>query len=146
MRSRRMRDPTEAVERVINDLGLDEVTRISSMGNMIRVEVSYDPLQQEKRNLISFRQRLRRIGDPANSVERHLIQQIDYLLERLDRIALERVLVGVSSSDGIKRLEEQLILLQREMEERRKKAREMRRLVRSLSSYIREYLRNAKVP
>ena len=144
MRPRGIEDPTETISKVISDLGLEEFTRVTRMGRMIRVEVVYDPLSQERRNLISFKHRLKRLGDSGDSVGRHLVQQIEYFLERLDRITLERVLVAVSSSDGIRRLEEQLTYLHREMEERRKRAREMKRLVRSLSSYIREYLRNVE--
>ncbi len=144
MRSRGIEDPTETISRMISDLGIEEFTRVSRMGRMIRIEIVYDPLSQERQNLISFKHRLKRLGDSGDSVGKHLIQQIEYFLERLDRITLERVLVTVSSSDGIQKLEKQLITLQREMEERRRKAREMKRLVRSLSSYIREYLRNAE--
>ncbi len=144
MRPRGIEDPTETISRVISDLGLEEFTRISRMGRMIRVEIVYDPLSQERQNLLSFKHRLKKLGNSGDSVGRHLVQQIEYFLERLDRIALERVLVAVSSSDGIQKLEEQLTYLHREMEERRRKAKEMKRLVRSLSSYIREYLRNVE--
>ncbi len=144
MRPRGMEDPAEMISRVISDLGLEEFTRVSKMGRMIRVEIVYDPLSQERQNLISFKHRLKRLGDSGDSVGKHLVQQIEYFLERLDRITLERALVAVSSSDGIQKLEKQLTSLQREMEERRRKAREMKRLVRSLSSYIREYLRNVE--
>ncbi len=144
MRPRGIEDPAETISRVISDLGLEEFTRVSRMGRMIRVEIIYDPLSQERQNLISFMHRLKRLGDSSDSVGKHLVQQIEYFLERLDRITLERVLVAVSSSDGIQKLERQLASIQREMEERRRKAREMKRLVRSLSSYIREYLRNVE--
>ncbi len=144
MRPRGIEDPAETISRVISDLGLEEFTQVSRMGRMIRIEIVYDPLSQERRNLISFKQRLKRLGGSGDSVGKHLVQQIEYFLERLDRITLERVLVAVSSSDGIQKLEKQLAFLQREMEERRRKAREMKRLVRSLSSYIREYLRNVE--
>ena len=144
MRSRGIEDPTETISRVISDLGLEEFARVSRMGRMIRIEIVYDPLSQERQNLLSFKHRLKRLGSSGDSVGRHLVQQIEYFLERLDRITLERVLVAVSSSDGIQKLEEQLTHIHKEMEERRIKAREMKRLVRSLSSYIREYLRNVE--
>jgi len=143
MRSRRV-DPADAVEKVVGDLGLDGVAKVSRLGSMIRVEVVYDPLQSERESLERFKMRLRRLGSHGDTVGRHLIQQIEYFIERMDRVALERVLVAAASSDGVQRLERQLALLHREMEERRRKAREMKRLVRSFSSYVREYIRNAE--
>lgn len=135
-------DPTERIMKIINDLGLEEFTQVSLIGRMVKVELVYDPLDQERRNLQSFKSRLKGAYKSHNSIDKNLIQQIEYLLNSIDRISLNRVLVAVPSSDGIRRLEEQLTLLHREMKYRHREAREMKKLVRSLSSYVREYLRN----
>ncbi len=142
MRSRRI-DPTDAVGEILLDLGINEFAEVNVLGNIIRVEVNYDPLQQERESLIQFKNRLRSMDKQGDAVRRHLIQQIEYFIERLDKISLEKVLVIAASSDGIEKLREQLILIRKEMEIRQRKAREMKRLVRSLSSYIREYLRGS---
>ncbi len=142
MRSRRI-DPTDAVGEILLDLGINEFAEVNVLGNIIRVEVNYDPLQQERESLIQFKNRLRSMDKQGDAVKRHLIQQIEYFIERLDKISLEKVLVIAASSDGIEKLREQLILIRKEMEIRQRKAREMKRLVRSLSSYIREYLRGS---
>ncbi|HDI73733.1 MAG TPA: hypothetical protein ENF57_01845 [Candidatus Korarchaeota archaeon] len=142
MRSRRM-DPADDIEKVLTNLGIEEFARVSRLGRMIRVEISYDPLHQERESLLNFKSRLKRLRSRGDTVGKHLIQQIEYFIERLDRVTLEKVLVTIASSDGIEKLEKQLISIQKEMKEKQRKAREMKRLVRSLSSYIREYLRNA---
>ncbi len=142
MRSRRI-DPTDVVGEMLLDLGINDFAEVNVLGNIIRVEVSYDPLQQERESLIQFKNRLRSMDKQGDAVRRHLIQQIEYFIERLDKISLEKVLVIAASSDGIEKLREQLILIRKEMEIRQRKAREMKRLIRSLSSYIREYLRGS---
>ncbi len=142
MRSRRI-DPTDVVGEMLLDLGINDFAEVNILGNIIRVEVSYDPLQQERESLIQFKNRLRSMDKQGDAVRRHLIQQIEYFIERLDKISLEKVLVIAASSDGIEKLREQLILIRKEMEIRQRKAREMKRLIRSLSSYIREYLRGS---
>ncbi len=141
MRSRKT-NPIDAIGDILFDLGIDEFAKVSILGSIIKVEVAYDPLKQERESLLHFKSKLRSMKRQEDSVGKHLIQQIEYFIERLDRVSLTKVLVTAASSDGIEKIREQLILIRKEMEIRQRKAREMKRLIRSLSSYIREYLRS----
>ncbi len=143
MRSRKT-DPVDTISDLLFDLGINDFAKVSILGSIIRVEVIYEPLQQERENLLRFKSRLRNMNKNQDPVGKHLIKQIEYFIERLDRISLAKVLVTAASSDGIEKLRRQLILIQKEIEIRQRKAREMRRLIRSLSSYIREYLRSSE--
>lgn len=142
MERRSFNDPTGRIIKIINDLGLDDYVQVSVMGRMVKIRLVYDPLHQERGNLRSLKSKLLRSRNSYDSIGKHLIQQVDYFLDRIDQLSLNKVIISVLSSDGIQRLEEQLTSIHREMEDRSKKAREMRKIVRSMSSYIREYLRN----
>ncbi len=132
----------DAIGDILFNLGINDFAKVSILGSVIRIEVIYDPLQHERESLLRFKSKLRGMKKQEDSVGEHLIQQVEYFIDGLNRVSLAKVLVTVASSDGIEKLREQLILIQKEMEIRQRKAREMKRLVRSLSSYIREYLRS----
>ncbi|MCD6244383.1 MAG: hypothetical protein J7J65_04010 [Candidatus Korarchaeota archaeon] len=140
----RVGDPVRIISRVLNDLGIEDYARVLSSGRLLRIEIRYDPLKEERERLILLKKKLHTIRRDRDSVRDHLIQQIDYLIDRLNKVSFERVLVSVATTDGITKIQKQLSLIQREMTEKQSQAVEIRKLIRSLSSYIREYVRNSQ--
>ncbi|MDW8035269.1 MAG: hypothetical protein RMI85_02290 [Candidatus Korarchaeum sp.] len=141
MRSGREPRGVESLYKVIEDLGLNEYAKISVLGSMIKVEVKYDPLEKERKNLNSYKVKLKSINPQNDSTSGQLIQQIEQLLRRVELARVERVLVAVPSPDGLKLLEDQLVSIQKDIVYRKVEMDELRKLVRLFLSYVREYLR-----
>lgn len=131
----------ESLYRVLDDLGLNDCIKVSELGSIVKVEVKYDPLERERRTLISYRAQLKSMDSRNDSTPSQLVQQIDQLLKRIEFTRIERVLVAAPSQEGLKLLEDQLTSIQKDVMYRSGEIEELRRLIRLFISYVREYLR-----
>lgn len=144
MSSRREPRDVESLYKIIEELGLNDYTKVSVLGSMIKVEVKYDPFERERKALNSYKAQLKSLSFQNDSISAQLVQQIEGLLRRVELARVERVLVAAPSSDGLKLLEDQLLSIQKDIIYRKVEMDELRKLVRLFLSYVREYLRGAQ--
>ncbi len=131
------------LQEVIESLGLSEYVELTDAGNMFRVDVEFDPLDKERKELYKMRVLLTKVDSNHRNVKVDLIKQLEMLGSRTNKLVVKRSIVGAKSLKGLSMAERELIEISRDIRKLEEESKELKRLIRSVLSYVRAFLKNA---
>ncbi len=131
------------LQEVIDSLGISEYVELTDAGNMFRVDVEYDPLEKERKELYKMRMLLTKVDSDHTKVKSDLIKQLEMLGSRTNKLVIKRSIVGAKSLKGLSMAERELVKISRDIRRIEVESKELRRLIRSVLSYVRAFLKNA---
>ncbi len=130
------------LEEVVESLGISSYVEIRDAGNMFRVDVNFDPLERERKDLYKMRVLLTKVDSNHETIKLDLIKQLEMMVSRTTKLVVKRSIVGAKSVGGLSMAERELIKISREIEQVEKESKELKRLIRSILSYVKAFMKN----
>ena len=130
------------LEEVVESLGISSYVEIRDAGNMFRVDVNFDPLERERKELYKMRVLLTKVDSNHETIKLDLIKQLEMMVSRTTKLVVKRSIVGAKSVGGLSMAERELIKISREIEQVEKESKELKRLIRSILSYVKAFMKN----
>ncbi len=131
------------LQEVIESLGLSDYVELIDAGNVFRVDVEFDPLEKERKELYKMRILLTKVDSDHRNVKADLIKQLEMLGSRTNKLVVKRSIVGAKSLKGLSMAERELVKISRDIRRVEEESRELKRLIRSVLSYVKAFLKNA---